>query len=786
MYGGKKMNGIMKLSETKTLYDLLENAGRLYGDKVFLKYEIEEEVYEKTYAEFVGDSKKTASFIQEKRQEKSGKIHAALLGKNSYEYLCGLMGIVSAGGVAIPLDVQLSNEELVKNLRKADTDILFYDWEFASQASYIMEHCDFISHFICLQEMKGYENIIEIFDKYDGTEFVSDVTPESLALIIFTSGTTGDAKGVMLSHANEVYNTFASDDDNPGNEVILGLLPIHHVFCLNCDIFMVIRYGNTLCICRDLKWMLQDLHIFEPTFMRVVPMMAKALLNRISITRIQNPDMSIDEARKSVLGSRLNRIASGGGYLSLDIAMKFREIGVRIAQGYGMSECSPKISVPDYERVEKLDSVGFLVRDCEVRTIDGEIQVKSPCVMMGYYKDEEKTRETITEDGWLCTGDLGYLDEDGFLYLTGRKKNLIILANGENVSPEGIENLFDEDAIVTDILVFGQDEKIVAEVYPNYEYAQINGISDIEGEIKKIVEKHNETLPTYSRIANVTVRKNPFKKTSSKKIIRSEYFNDKKQADEKSKSVKKPENELQQSLYDLVKQIIGNDSFGIDENLFEQGLDSLGSFMLIEEIQVKLGRIISYNELMTENTIEKLENFFLEQDEKPKVDYTPRKEYPLTNMQKYFGYIIKGNTTGNLPFTFKLDNSIDLERLQTAITEVLDAHPGVKGKIYADGGWLKLFRDDERKIDIPIEKLTDAAWEKRKEEILVPFAYTKEDDLFHIRLFETETSKYMLFDVAHIMGDGMTMNILLEDLNHRYLGRPIEKENYTFFEYILD
>lgn len=786
MYGGKKMNGIMKLSETKTLYDLLENAGRLYGDKVFLKYEIEEEVYEKTYAEFVGDSKKTASFIQEKRQEKSGKIHAALLGKNSYEYLCGLMGIVSAGGVAIPLNVQLSNEELVKNLRKADTDILFYDWEFVSQASYIMEHCDFISHFICLQEMKGYENIIEIFDKYDGTEFVSDVTPESLALIIFTSGTTGDAKGVMLSHANEVYNTFASDDDNPGNEVILGLLPIHHVFCLNCDIFMVIRYGNTLCICRDLKWMLQDLHIFEPTFMRVVPMMAKALLNRISITRIQNPDMSIDEARKSVLGSRLNRIASGGGYLSLDIAMKFREIGVRIAQGYGMSECSPKISVPDYDRVEKLDSVGFLVRDCEVRTIDGEIQVKSPCVMMGYYKDEEKTRETITEDGWLCTGDLGYLDEDGFLYLTGRKKNLIILANGENVSPEGIENLFDEDAIVTDILVFGQDEKIVAEVYPNYEYAQINGISDIEGEIKKIVEKHNETLPTYSRIANVTVRKNPFKKTSSKKIIRSEYFNDKKQADEKSKSVKKPENELQQSLYDLVKQIIGNDSFGIDENLFEQGLDSLGSFMLIEEIQVKLGRIISYNELMTENTIEKLENFFLEQDEKPKVDYTPRKEYPLTNMQKYFGYIIKGNTTGNLPFTFKLDNSIDLERLQTAITEVLDAHPGVKGKIYADGGWLKLFRDDERKIDIPIEKLTDAAWEKRKEEILVPFAYTKEDDLFHIRLFETETSKYMLFDVAHIMGDGMTMNILLEDLNHRYLGRPIEKENYTFFEYILD
>ena len=144
------MNGAMKLSETKTLYDLLENAGRLYGDKVFLKYEIEEEVFEKTYAEFVIDAKKTASFVKEKKEENGGKIHAALLGRNSYEYLCSLMGTVSAGGVAIPLDVQLSNEELVKNLSKADTDILFYDWEFSSQTSYIMEHCDCISHYICL------------------------------------------------------------------------------------------------------------------------------------------------------------------------------------------------------------------------------------------------------------------------------------------------------------------------------------------------------------------------------------------------------------------------------------------------------------------------------------------------------------------------------------------------------------------------------------------------------------------------------------------------------------
>lgn len=648
-----------------------------------------------------------------------------------------------------------------------------------------MEHCDFIQKFICLQEMEGYENIIGIFKNYSD-EFTSDVTAEELALIIFTSGTTGEAKGVMLSHGNEINNTFASDDANPGEEIILGLLPIHHVFCINCDIFMVLRYGNTLCICKDLKRMMQDFVIFEPTFVRMVPMMAKALLNRFNMTKIQNPDRSVEEIKAGIFGRRLDRIASGGGYLSQDIAMKYREIGIRIAQGYGMSECSPKISVPDYDRTEKLGSVGFLVRGCEVRTVEGEIQVKSASVMMGYYKDEEKTKETITEDNWLRTGDLGYLDDDGFLYLTGRKKNLIILANGENVSPEKIENLFDEDAIIADILVFGQDEKIAAEIYPNFEYIQVNGIADTEGTIREIVRKHNETLPTYSRIADVTIRKHPFEKTSSKKIIRSKYFSDKKKSDEKTLSIKLPKNDLQQSIYELVKSVIGSENFGIDENLFEQGLDSLGSFLLIEEFESKLGRIISYNELVSRNTVEKLEAYFNEQDDMPKPDYSPRKEYPLTNMQKYFGYVIRGNTTGNLPFTFKLDNSVDLTQLKTAIEEVLDAHPGVKAKIYADGGWLKIFRDDERKIDIPIEHLSDTEWEKRKNEILVPFQYTQEDDLFHIRLFETETSKYMLFDVSHIMGDGMTMNILLEDVNSRYAKRPIEKETYTFFEYIID
>ncbi len=781
------INGQMKPEETKTLYDLLNNAGKLYADKVFLKYEIDEVVYEKKYGEFASDAKKVAKFIQKEGEAWGHDLHVAMLGRNSYEYLCTLLGTVSAGGVAIPMDTQLSKENLMANLEKADTDILFYDWEFRSQASFIMERCDFIHQCVCLQEMAYIENIINIFNEYDDSDFVSSVTPEQMALIIFTSGTTGESKGVMLSHANEIDNTFCSDNENPGEEVILGILPPHHVFCINSDIFMVIRYGNMLCISKDLKRMLQDMQMFEPTFLRAVPAMLKAMINRVTIMRTQNPDMPLDEIKKKVWGGRLTKIASGGGYLSPDIARRFKDVGVRIGQGYGMSECSPKISVPDYDREDKIESIGFLVRGCEVRIVEGEIQVKSPSVMMGYYKDEEKTKETITEDGWLCTGDLGYLDDDGFLYLTGRKKNLIILANGENVSPEGIENLFDQDMLVMDVLVFGQGEKIVAEIYPNYEYAQVQGITDIEGEIRGIVDKHNQELPTYSRIADVTVRHDPFEKTSSKKIIRSKFFDAQEKAEEHAKNIKKPTNDLQQEIYDLIKQVLGKEDFGIDEDLFEQGLDSLGSFMLIEDFESKLGRIISYNELMSATTVEKIEAVFLDKEEAEQIDYSVREKYPLTAMMKYFGYVIRGNTTGNLPFTFKLADSIDMKRMQQAIATVLDAHPGVKAKIYPDEtGWLALFRDDSRKVEIPIEKVSDEEWEKLKDEILVPFAYTKEDDLFHIRLFETPTAKYLLFDVSHIMGDGMTMNILLEDLNKAYCGEPIEEEKYTFFEYIID
>lgn len=778
---------MITLENTKTIYDLVQHARAEYGEKVFIRWEKDDIIWEKSYQTFGQDCDAIAAWTEENSRKNGRKIHAALIGKAGYEYLTAMVGVMAGGAVAIPLDVQLSKEGFADHINRSDADVVFYDWEFSSQIEEIKKECIQVKHYICLQNRKNVKSITEIHKEYRDVEFVSDSKEDDLAVLIFTSGTTGKSKGVMLSQANLIDNVFCSTEVDVQGEVALGLLPINHIFCLNGNVLLVMRYGNTLCLCNDLSKMLDYMQLFQPSMIRIVPMMAKMLYNRVMITKKQNPELSMEQVKAKVWGKRLRKVAVGGAYLAESLAVNLSELGLLVGQGYGMSECAPKISVPEYGRMDKIASVGKIVERCEVRVVDGEIQVKSPSVMMGYYKEPELTKEAITEDGWLCTGDLGYVDEDDFVYLTGRKKNLIILSNGENVSPEQIENMFDEDLLITDILVYGEGETIAAEVYPNYEYAQVHHIKNIEEEVQKIINIRNEELPSYAKIAQCKIRKSPFEKTSSKKIIRPKYFEGKEEKETKTKNIRKPETKMQQKIYDVVAEVIGDSIFGIDDNLYQSGLDSLGSILLIEELQKQLDQNMTLTELLEYNTILKMEEFFEEEKEEQEIDYSVREVYPLTNMQKYFAYIIKGNTTGNLPFTFELDQKVDLKRLKKAIEAVIDAHPGLKGIIKpGETGYYGLFRDDSRKIDIPIVKLSEKEWQERVKTLLVPFSYTAQDNLFHISIFQTEKAKYLFFDVAHIMGDGITMNILLEDLNKAYRGEKLEKEQYTFYEYVLE
>ena len=774
---------------TKTIYALVCSAGDSHGDHVFLRYEDNDVIYEVTYRQFVADCMAVAAWAQEKSRELGHPVRVGLLGGSGHHYLAVMLGVMASGSVIIPMDVQMDADTFCDCVSRSDEDVLFYDWDFRTLAEEAGSRCPALEECISLQHGRHVACSDNILKNYAGRQVENLAKPEECAMILFTSGTTGRGKGVMLSHGNLIDNVFCTTDtEHPENEIYLNVLPMHHVFCINGDVLIVIRYGSTLCLNRDMTKLAAHILLFEPTVMRMVPMMAKGLYNRIAIMSRQQPGKSLFQIKEEVLGKRLHKVVSGGGYLAPELAANYSRLGISIAQGYGMSECSPKISSPDWNRPDKVASVGKLVEGCQVRIVDEEIQVKSPSVMMGYYKEPDKTAEAITEDGWLCTGDIGYLDEEGFLYLTGRKKNLIILSNGENVAPEQLENLFEDERLIEDILVFGEDDAICAEVYPNFKYAEAANISDIEGTVQEIIKKHNQKLPSYKRIMQCRIREVPFAKTSSKKIIRNQYFTKKKEEKEQEAQVRRPENELQEKLYTCVSNVLGHSRFGIDTELYEAGLDSMGSVLLLTDLYNDLKISITLDELMGHASILKLEAVAKEKEGQGRTDYSWRPKYPLTGVQMFFAYVMRGNTTANLPFFYRLDPRVDLRLLKRSVEQVFELHPELKDVIQFDqetGAYMN-FRDDWKEVNIPIHHLTDAQWEEEKNGLLRPYTYGPGEPLYHIALYQTETEKYFFVDVAHIMGDGMTMNVLFEDINALYAGKAAVPSEYTYYEYILD
>ena len=772
---------------TKTICDLVQNAGKEHGERVFLRYEENDIVYDVTYHQFVEECNAVAAWTKEQDAVIGHRAQVGLLGSSSHHYLAVMLGVMANGNTVVPLDVQLDVEGLADCLNRSEVDILFYDWEHQPLVEGVRELCPRVRSYISLQHGKHVPCSDNILKEFKGRISTTDVSENDCAMILFTSGTTGRGKGVMLSNRNLIDNTFSStDNDHPENQVFLNILPSHHVVCINCDVLVSLRYGNILCLNRDMSRLADHLLLFEPTAFRAVPMVAKALYNRFCLLRKQNPDRSEEEIKAEVYGKRLRRISCGGGYLTPELAKNYLDLGISIAQGYGMSECSPVISTAAWDRPDKIESVGRIVDRCEVRIVDGEIQVKSPSVMMGYYKDPENTAEAITEDGWLCTGDIGYVDDENFLYLTGRKKNLIILSNGENVAPEQIENMFADETIVEDILVFEENDVITAEVYPNFKYAEASGITDIESAVGESIAKINQKLPSFKRILNFRVRKDPFEKTSSRKIKRSNYFSQKKAKEESRKKLIMPKNDLQQKIYDIAAGILGHQDFGVDTDLYRAGLDSMGSVLLLTELSDSMDFAITLDDLMSHASVEKLEAYYTEKLNDEQVDYSVRPVYPLTNLQIYFAYVMRGNTTANLPSLIRLDDSIDLERLKNAVEDLFDIHPGLKSVIQMDEGAYKSFRHDDLRVEIPIIRQTDEEFEETRKHLLVPYMYEKNEPLYHAGIYQTDSAKYLFLDIAHIVGDGMTLKILFEDLNDLYAGKQVEKEQYTLFEYVLD
>ena len=511
----------------KLILDILEESEKKFSEMAAVKWLKKKEIYELSYREVMENARAvrkglTAEGFQEK--------HIALIGSSSVEWIESYLGIITGRTVAVPLDAMLPVEDLADLINRSDSEALFLSPKNQALLDEILAECPNLKKIWLLQEeeTESSDGRVTCLGKLKETGRKAEADSmrpqaEDIATILFTSGTTGKSKGVMLTQGNLASNVLSVDFALEPGTVILSVLPVHHAFCLVMDWLKGFSLGTTVCINDSLMHMVKNMGIFKPEVILMVPLMVETIYKRLSAASPLIPKKMV--AAKA-FGGNLKILITGGAHLDPFYIDKFADYGIDIYEGYGMSECSPVISSNTPER-HKAGSIGRPLSNAEISFEDGEILVRGSSVMKGYYKMPEETAETL-RDGWLHTGDKGYLDEDGFLFINGRIKNLIILSNGENISPEEIENKLALGKLVGEVVVTGENNGLTARIYPDQDAVSAKHMSEekIRAELQAFLDKYNKTQPTYRQITGLVVRKNPFKKNTTKKIKRKEVMID--------------------------------------------------------------------------------------------------------------------------------------------------------------------------------------------------------------------------------------------------------------------
>ena len=496
-------------NEARTINGLLREAAAAYGDRPAIRFARNGEVREHSYRDLYRDSLRLCGALQ--RRFPAGT-HIALIGKTSYRYLVALNAVMMSGCTVVPLAADAPAEETVRLLRDADAAVIFYD-DALRESEHVFSACPL------LQDRFALDAAPEETLPAPKT-VVPRETPEGCAAIIYTSGSTGVRKGAMLTSSAIVSNVCFKEMTFEGGHVALNVLPMHHIFSFSCDYLKNLKDGVTVCLNSRLSALGEELLLFEPTVLRLVPAIIDSLLRRVRILRKRDPSLSPRAAAERVFGRRLrNIIVSGASYSAANDA-EFQEMGITIRQGYGMTETGPRVAVPDGGTCAA--SGGRIISICQVRLQNGEIQVKSPSLMTGYYKREAETRQAFTEDGWFRTGDIGRITEDNELFITGRMKNVIILPNGENVSPEEIELRYAAEPLVKEMEVFERGGHIAAEIVPDTEYAARQGL-DTESAIRALVDEKNAADIAAREIEEICFRYTPLEKTETGKLKRRKW-----------------------------------------------------------------------------------------------------------------------------------------------------------------------------------------------------------------------------------------------------------------------
>lgn len=547
-----------KTEEVTNFKDMLYRSGDIYRSRTAFKVKDENGTIKNvTYEEFKNDIVCVGTCLLEKGFKNK---RIAVVGKNSYKW-CVSYFAASIVGVVVPLDKELHTDDIINFMNVSQTACILGDKKILDSISdniKKIENPD--TEFIVFE--KNYDKILnEGKAAYlDGYKKFDDITidPDELRILLFTSGTTGSAKGVCLSQRNICSNILSIYGivKVRRSDLFFSVLPLHHTYECTIGFLLPIYSGASIAHCEGLRYIAKNMQEFHPSVILCVPLllenvhkniiknMNKTLPDKYKKENNENPYYDLPfiikkivrNKVKNTLGGRLRVFIVGAAVANPEIVADFRALHLNTLQGYGLTECSPLVA-GNTDFFQKDDSCGLPIPNVEYKIENpndegvGEIIVKGPNVMLGYYEDEEKTKQTII-DGWFHTGDLGKIDNNGYLYITGRCKSVIVTKNGKNIYPEEVEYYLNDNPLISEALVLGiqkenDDETYInAQIYPNIEAIteHLKGSVPTKEEIWKIVSdvvsNVNNKLPNYKHIKSFGIRDKEFEKTTTKKIKR--------------------------------------------------------------------------------------------------------------------------------------------------------------------------------------------------------------------------------------------------------------------------
>ena len=568
MNSRKYKDVLYRMRYINDLRDMVCSSAEMYGDDpAFLVKDVPGGEYRPiSYIQFRDDIDALGTKLMELGLKDK---KTAIIGENSYEWVVTYLAVTNGTGIIVPLDKDLTGIEIGNLLERSQVDAVVFSGKMEKKVSEVLKGFDDIKIRINIDAESDDNGVLSwgglleegrTLLENGNRDFVDAVIDrDAMCSLLFTSGTTGMAKGVMLSHKNISANVYNMSKyvkiRRPGGG--LSVLPMHHTYELTCHVFTGLYQGMFIAICEGLRYIQQNLKESGATVMVGVPIVFETMHKKVwkqaeasgaagrlrkmmdlaRRTKLYNRQEAMRRIFSKIhtsLGNNIALFIAGGAAINPQVIRDYEALGIPMIQGYGMTENAPIIAV-NRDYYSKADSVGKPMPGTEVRIIDkdadgiGEIICRGPSVMLGYYNDPEATA-AVLKDGWLYTGDYGRFDDEGFLYICGRKKNVIVAKNGKNIFPEEIEYLLLEQPFIEEVVVYGALDKknddivVKAEIFPNYENmkAALGDIDEksIQEAIKNEIEEVNDKMPVYKRVKRFKLRDEEFEKTATRKIKR--------------------------------------------------------------------------------------------------------------------------------------------------------------------------------------------------------------------------------------------------------------------------